>query len=546
MGAEVAPGRSTPPRKATHGRPRPPPRLDPDRAPHGRGNLGGSPRPAARRGARARELRGPGRASGALRRPAAAEARAPPATPDPPGEAGPPGDAGAPGRNAYLVGPGLDFQITRAAIDTRGVATVRFQITDASGLPLDRQGLYTEGAVTASFALAWLDQTAAGQALEYTSYITAGGQAAADSGGTFTLVDWTTGLYTYTFGTPITVAAGNDTKTHTVGVWASRDFQGTTYVANALHDFLPAGGAVTVRRDVVETTACNACHDPLEAHGGDRRDVKLCVLCHSAQTTDPDTGNTVDFRVMVHKIHRGASLPSVLGGTPYQIIGYMQEVSDFSTVVFPQDIGRCVTCHQGKLQPDVWKAEAPTRALCTTCHDGTSFTADPPCQQQHPVPSPAPAGAPGRPPAGRHQVHRLPPARGGDRGHRHRAPHAGHRSGEPGAHALHRQRRRHGAGQHARDRLHGAARRRAARPAREPAARARGHGRRAHHRLRHVVAVRHPGQRRGGHGGGGERDARHLRLHLPGADAGERDGDVRLRARGYLGPAGPLGRRSAR
>ena len=90
-----------------------------------------------------------------------------------------------------------------------------------------------------------------------------------------------------------------------------------------------------------DNAACNQCHDPLSAHGGSRQDVKLCVTCHQPQTVDPDTGNTVDFKVMVHKIHRGASLPSVEAGTPYIIIGNSQSVHDFSDVVFPQDIRNC-------------------------------------------------------------------------------------------------------------------------------------------------------------------------------------------------------------
>jgi OmcA/MtrC family decaheme c-type cytochrome len=126
-----------------------------------------------------------------------------------------------------------------------------------------------------------------------------------------------------------------------------------------------------------DASTCLNCHDTqsqLAAHGGSRREVKLCALCHQPQTIDPDTGNTVDMKVMVHKIHRGAGLPSVLAGTPYQIIGNAQSLNDFSTVVYPQDIRNCANCHEGTnaankgTQSFLWYT-APSRAACGSCHD---------------------------------------------------------------------------------------------------------------------------------------------------------------------------------
>ena len=86
----------------------------------------------------------------------------------------------------------------------------------------------------------------------------------------------------------------------------SQEFDlGTNYVS-ATFNFVPSGGQVTVVRDVIRSQSCNKCHDEVSAHGGSRRGVEMCVLCHTPQTTDPDTGNTVDFPAMIHKIHAGS------------------------------------------------------------------------------------------------------------------------------------------------------------------------------------------------------------------------------------------------
>jgi OmcA/MtrC family decaheme c-type cytochrome len=155
---------------------------------------------------------------------------------------------------------------------------------------------------------------------------------------------------------------------------------------------VPAGGAPKVTRVMVAQESCNQCHDPLSAHGGSRQQVALCVTCHTSQNIDPETGNPVEFKVMVHKIHMGSKLPSVIGGKPYTIVGNRQSVHDYSKGVFPMfgagigDVRNCTACHgappdgmkaedYAKLAPnaDNWKTK-PSRAACGACHDQIDWT----------------------------------------------------------------------------------------------------------------------------------------------------------------------------
>ena len=182
--------------------------------------------------------------------------------------------------------------------------------------------------------------------------------------------------------------AGFDpTVTTTIGVVGSRDLTsfnlGTNYAGNTFN-FVPNGSAVTVTRDVIRTASCNTCHDQLAFHGGHAVGMEQCVLCHQPQNADPTTGNTLDLKVMAHKIHMGSQLPSVVGttttpGVPYQIAGYMGSISNFSTVVDPADPQRCEVCHSqtatGRRAPKPAKAflTEPSRAACGACHDDVNF-----------------------------------------------------------------------------------------------------------------------------------------------------------------------------
>jgi len=275
------------------------------------------------------------------------------------------------------VRPGLVVEVESIEIpaDRYPVAVVSF--TDDLGQPLDREGVVTPGPVTFSFVLSWYDASLR----DYVAYTTrpqtspitgeTAIQASSDSGGT--IQDLEIGRLRYTFGTQL--PDGYDMSvTHSLGIYATRDLReidivGKRYYDNVVEDFRPDGEDLTDVWASIDDATCNSCHEQLALHGGSRRDVKLCVLCHNKQTWDPDTFNTVDIKVMIHKIHAGAQLPSVQAGIPYQIIGYMQSVHDYSEVLFPQDNRNCARCHTPSApESDIWYSR-PNRDACGSCHD---------------------------------------------------------------------------------------------------------------------------------------------------------------------------------
>jgi len=294
----------------------------------------------------------------------------------PPGPQGPAGPAGPAGKAAPVPpGAGLKMEISKVEVPADNKPVVTFRVTDAQGNLLKNSNL---DANSFRFTIAKVVTDKDSGLTSYESYVTrtvTGGtytwytqtlksalpsvvQATADSGGKVAETD--TG-FTYVFSS--TIPANFDkSATTVVGAQTSRDNRGS--VANATFAFVPAGGTPNVR-EVVKTDACNQCHDPLRVHGA-RVEVGYCTTCHSPQSTDVHSGNTVDMKVMTHKIHKGASLPSVIAGKPY-FIGSSN--TDFSNVGFPQEIRNCTTCHQpGTKNADNWKT-VPSRAACGSCHD---------------------------------------------------------------------------------------------------------------------------------------------------------------------------------
>jgi len=300
-----------------------------------------------------------------------------------------------------------DLQVTGATAAEDGTVTVTFTVADSDGNP------YT-GLTSASANIAALHPGTTEVASSYwESYSwqeadvttdgdwpepigTAADQAYKESDGTLT--DNGDGSYSYLYSTNLsdvtmpvsgTAITYDRTLTHRACIMIG-GHSGAT--GTDCLDFVPDGSAVTTTRNIVSTDACVECHGvDFHGHGGDRRTVDNCVTCHQVDTWDPNSGNTVDMKVMIHKIHAGGELASIPGADgilyddpntttdesadngEYAIWGYRNSKAEWSDVGFPAIIENCTKCHTGSgEQVDNWKT-VPNRAVCGSCHDTVDF-----------------------------------------------------------------------------------------------------------------------------------------------------------------------------
>jgi len=277
-----------------------------------------------------------------------------------------------------------------------------------------------------------------------------------------TLVDLGGGTFGYTFASPL--PAGFDLgATVRVGVYLGAA-EGTPRTS-ATHDFVPAGGTPASRATALDEN-CNRCHGSVQAHGGRRNGVRLCLTCHTWQNADPDTvdpaamggataatdPNPLDLGRLVHRIHRGANLPTLyqssttaaapalpsasalplpffpgrntaIAGRRYSVVGYLSEEHVFGKVVsrtdngqaarvvatgvvFPRDLRDCAACHEGAPEesevvtsisrrtchgchPEVWFEPSSISDTVHFAHPGGPRTDDTECSGCHVSPTPA-------------------------------------------------------------------------------------------------------------------------------------------------------------
>jgi OmcA/MtrC family decaheme c-type cytochrome len=336
----------------------------------------------------------------------------------PGGPDGPTGPGGATGSTGADGCPGpasgsvpTTLTITGVTINA-GVPQVAFELDDQFGLPVRMVN-----PVWFRFTLAQLRIGTGGNPDSWQSYINTLKPAAADyisdgddevvatyelgADGTFAFVpSGCDGSWTFTFSTNITTVTSpvavtyTATLTHRLGM----ELAGSFGAMNKTYTFQPSTGATTgiPTRTIVKTETCNTCHKNLVMHGS-ASEVEHCSTCHNPGSTDPSSDETLDMTQMMHRIHHGKNLPSVLAGGEFALWGgdSGNQRRDFGVwsklpvgargtnidQKYPnadveEDIPDCTVCHSSTdaqlTNGANWNTK-PSQQACGSCHDTVNF-----------------------------------------------------------------------------------------------------------------------------------------------------------------------------
>jgi len=302
----------------------------------------------------------------------------------------------------------LNVDISNVSSHAGQRPTITFTVSDNSGTPVRDLSL-----------LSTLAFNYAGPTTDYTTQLN-GNPLGSSPSGTLVGPD-AQGAFQFT---PNAALPADAVGTWSLGAEARRTVKLTSQVSateaavNPVVTFSVDGSSPLPRREVVDVQLCGNCHGKFSKdfsiHGGLRNQTEYCVLCHNSTESDADRRDRdptqvaagaltepIDFKVLIHKIHRGADLeqkPYIVYGFGSGSPGYTKH--QFSDVLFPGDLRICESCHlegtelippfpdtalptlRTQLDPATGDAvpadppqTAPITSVCTACHDSDAAIA---------------------------------------------------------------------------------------------------------------------------------------------------------------------------
>lgn len=193
------------------------------------------------------------------------------------------------------------------------------------------------------------------------------------------------GLYVFRAATPIPNDAGGS---YTVSMESRIVVDGERYpAANPTLAFAVTDSEPEERRKIVSQEACNSCHQDLSFHGGNRKSVDYCVMCHNPALVSGEplvgetvAGHSVNFKDLIHSVHANAHYPDSLancgqchveGSETLPVDGIAPSLSGTvgcATAVGDAGLPEGSECPSEDLILDPVIETAPETAACVSCH----------------------------------------------------------------------------------------------------------------------------------------------------------------------------------